>query len=273
MSRRIEYINPAGLRLDGRRPREFRYPKISMGIAGSKVDGSCQYEVGGTTIVATVIGPREGGRVGRSDGAAHQGSLEEGSVGVEVGLVAFAGERRANRTMRKSRQTEHISNVVSGVLNSTVLLGHYPTMHIQVHVEVVQADGSEVAACILGAALAVADANVAMQDVPMPMITGLLENHVVADLTNTESRSGAQHALVVVAAHQPADEAMNNILWLDVEARASSEVLDGLVSTGVSSALAMYQEVVEPAIKQHAVDSLSRRGVQGFIHTVGAGGH
>ena len=56
--RRTEYINTAGLRQDGRRPKELRRLQCRFGVV-PKADGSVYYEQGLTRVIAVVNGPRE----------------------------------------------------------------------------------------------------------------------------------------------------------------------------------------------------------------------
>jgi hypothetical protein len=54
----MEYVNPEGLRLDGRRFNEMRQIVAEVGVV-SKADGSAVFEMGNTKVIAAVYGPRE----------------------------------------------------------------------------------------------------------------------------------------------------------------------------------------------------------------------
>eukprot|EP00884_Botryococcus_braunii_P005072 jgi/Botrbrau1/14566/Bobra.27_3s0005.1 len=63
MTSLIEYINPEGLRLDGRRPREARRIECELGIL-PHADGSAVISQGNTKVVLQCLGPeplQEGG--------------------------------------------------------------------------------------------------------------------------------------------------------------------------------------------------------------------
>lgn len=55
---RLEFLSAAGLRVDGRRPREVRRVRARLGLFAG-VDGSAYYEQGNCKVVAVVHGPRE----------------------------------------------------------------------------------------------------------------------------------------------------------------------------------------------------------------------
>ena len=258
MSRQVEYVSPAGLRGDGRRPKEHRRVAITMSFAPDS-DGSCRYEVGGTTILAYVTGPKGGG----GGGQAMANVIDEGVITCEVGLAAFSGERR-RQTQRRNRTTDQLGAAVSKVLSSVVLLKLYPNSTINVFLEVLQADGSEKSACINAAALALVDANIAMSDLPIAVTTGYLDMHPLTDLTQQEARAQGPAATVVVPGHKP-----ENIIWLDMESRVSTEVLDALVALGLGSCRKLFEDEVLPAVKKHTVASIARRGVAGYVHQQG----
>uniref|UniRef100_UPI0018DF43F6 hypothetical protein n=1 Tax=Streptomyces fildesensis TaxID=375757 RepID=UPI0018DF43F6 len=54
----MEYVNPEGLRQDGRRPMEIRQLRAHLGTV-DKADGSAVFEMGNTKVIAAVYGPRE----------------------------------------------------------------------------------------------------------------------------------------------------------------------------------------------------------------------
>ncbi len=45
----MEYVNPEGLRQDGRRPKELRQLSCELGVL-AKADGSAMFEMGNTKV-------------------------------------------------------------------------------------------------------------------------------------------------------------------------------------------------------------------------------
>lgn len=54
----MEFVSPEGLRLDGRRPKELRQLKAELGVLAS-ADGSAEFQMGNTRVLAAVFGPKE----------------------------------------------------------------------------------------------------------------------------------------------------------------------------------------------------------------------
>ncbi|KAE8801295.1 exosome complex component RRP41 [Hordeum vulgare] len=55
----MEYVNPlTGFRVDGRRPNEMRQLKGEVGVI-SRADDSALFEMGNTSFINAVYGPRE----------------------------------------------------------------------------------------------------------------------------------------------------------------------------------------------------------------------
>ena len=267
MSRAIEYINSANLRLDGRRPHETRRVNIALG-GYREADGSATYSIGGTKVVAMVFGPREG-NLGRGLGGSSSGGsssaatfggsaatvgvlsgtsesvVTEGTIGCNVSFVAFASERRRNPGSNR-KQAQELAAAVESVARATCVLAQYPMSHIQIYLEVVQQDGSEKAACINAAIMALADASIAMRDSVVAMTAGIIDNKVLLDLTTQETRSQCPSLLMVVNSHKP-----DAIVFFEMDCRVSEEALGKMVAGVTEGAAKMYAESVDPVLRQH----------------------
>ncbi|KAK7196173.1 exosome complex exonuclease RRP41A [Novymonas esmeraldas] len=238
MSRQKEYVSPAGLRLDGRRPQESRRMDIAFGTL-SACDGSCDVTLGQSKVCASVFGPRE---------SLHKQEAKHDAVLVtcEVAVAAFAGETRRN-PQRRSRLSEDISAAVVQVARSVLLLSQYPNSQIHIYVEVLQQDGNEKIACINAACLALVDANVAMRDAVCCVNVGLLDGHVLTDLTNDELRSQCP---VIAAAFTGHDT--RNIIWLETTSRLPQESATQLLRSAEKAAADLFETTMRGALEEHA---------------------
>lgn len=243
MSRQKEYVSPAGLRLDGRRPLEARRMDIAFSTL-SGCDGSCDITLGRSKVCASVFGPRES--VHRQE-AKH----DEVIITCEVAVAAFAGEVRRN-PQRRGRLSEDISAAVVQVARSVVLLPQYPNSQIHIYLEVLQQDGNEKIACINAACLALVDANVAMRDAVCCTNVGLLDEHVLVDLTNEELRSQCP---VIAAAFTGHDT--RNIIWLETTSRLPPEAAIRLLKAAEQSATELFKGTVRGALVEHATQILA----------------
>lgn len=238
MSRNKEYVNPAGLRLDGRRPLESRHTTIQFGtVSGS--DGSCIVEMGSSKVYATVFGPRE-------CASRQEARHDEALLTCDVAIAAFAGENRHN-PQRKSKQCEDIAATVVQAARSVVQLSQYPNSQIHIYVEVLQQDGSDKVASINAACLALIDASVAMRDVVCCVNAGLIDNHVLVDLTNEEMRSQCAVISVAFTGHDT-----SNIIWMETSSRLSQESLALLMEKAQACAAAKFRDSLRVHLQDHA---------------------
>ncbi|KAJ5834624.1 hypothetical protein N7447_000650 [Penicillium robsamsonii] len=152
------------LRLDGRRWNELRLlqAQISTNPASS---GSSYLSMGNTSIMCSVHGPAEGRRGDGGGGAAGSGHAV---VEVDVNVAGFAGVDRKRRAGGSDRQSSRIATTLRSAFQSHLHTYLYPHSTISIHVSVLSADGSLMAAAINACTLALVDAGI-----PMPgLLTG-----------------------------------------------------------------------------------------------------
>ncbi|KAJ5773459.1 Exosome complex component ski6 [Penicillium paradoxum] len=145
------------LRLDGRRWNELRLlqAQISTNPASS---GSSYLSMGNTSIMCSVHGPAEGRR-GDGSGAAGSGHAV---VEVDVNVAGFAGVDRKRRAGGSDRQSSRIATTLRSAFQSHLHTYLYPHSTISIHVSVLSADGSLLAAAINACTLALVDAGIPM---------------------------------------------------------------------------------------------------------------
>nr|CAC39258.1 Rrp41p homologue [Trypanosoma brucei] len=246
-----EYINPAGLRLDGRRQNEPRRLALEFGkISGC--DGCCTVVSGLSHVCATVYGPREVSN--RLDG-----KYNEVTITCDVVVAAFAGERRREQ-QRYSRLSEDISASVLDVARSVVLLSQYPNSQIHICIEVLKQDGSDKAACINAACLALIDASIAMRDVVYTQTVGLIEGFDVVDLTTEEIHSQCPSICITVQGHDP-----TNIVWMESNSRLAPEVITRLVKVAQKASTDVFETALRGPLEEHAATVLRLQANLGNI--------
>ncbi|RAQ74009.1 hypothetical protein AFCA_005630 [Aspergillus flavus] len=146
------------LRLDGRRWNELRLlqAQISTNPASS---GSSYLAMGNTTIMCSVHGPAEGRRGDTTGGAAgSSGAVVE----VDVNVAGFAGVDRKRRAGGSDKQSSRIATTLRAAFQSHLHTYLYPHSTISIHVSVLSADGSLLAAAINACTLALVDAGIPM---------------------------------------------------------------------------------------------------------------
>ncbi|KAJ4896349.1 3'-5'-exoribonuclease family protein [Raphanus sativus] len=148
----MEYVNPEGLRLDGRRFNEMRQIVAQVGVV-SRADGSAIFEMGNTEVIAVVYGPRE---------IQNKSQQKNGHALVlcEYSMAHFStGDRRRQKNDRRSTE---LSLVIRQTMEASILTQLLPHSQIDIFLQVLQADGGTRSACINAATLALADAGIPM---------------------------------------------------------------------------------------------------------------
>lgn len=256
MSRRVQYIDAAGLRGDGRRPKEARVPSIALG-AIPDTDGSCIFTTGSTIVSAAVYGPR-------AVANRMEARSDEAIFSCKVAFAATAAERR-RQARRNNRITDDISGTISQALESSLLLATYPNASVTVAIEVIQADGNELAACITAASVALADAGVAMRDLVVGCTAGIIDGATtVTDLTANEVRSGCPVLHLAVMSQEP-----TAIVAFSLDARVADTGVDDMYAAATNGCIAVAA-VARAALKAEVEQRVAQRGTAGFVQAVRA---
>lgn len=238
MSRKKEYINPSGLRLDGRRPHEVRPLGITFDNI-TTVDGSCILTCGKSKVCATVVGPQ------CADLPQQMCSSLEGMITCNVAIESCTDDYR-RYPQRKSRHCEDIASSVIQVLRSVVILTQYPNSLIHVDIEILELDGGEKALAINAACFALVNAHVTMQDVVCGFTVGFLEGRMIMDMTLEEIRSDCPLLSIATACHNP-----KKIFWMECTARTTPATLQRMVEQAQECAAEQLKAVL-PALREEA---------------------
>lgn len=142
-----------GARPDGRRNEEMRPCHLRTGAVPNAA-GSAYIEQGRTKIVAAVYGPRQAEQK-------HQ-AASEGILNINVQFTAFCS--RSTSSQENEKRALFYNSVLQGALASVVLLERYAKTAIDVHIMVLEDDGSALTAALAAATVALADASIEMCD-------------------------------------------------------------------------------------------------------------
>jgi exosome complex component RRP41 len=175
-----QLIDSDGKRLDGRKWDELRPIRLEVGVL-KNADGSAYIEWGKNKIMAAVYGPKE-------VHPKHQVLPDRALLRTRYHMAPFSVDERKNPA--PSRREIEISKVIREALEPSVIVEDYPRTAIEVWVEVLQSDGGSRVAGITAASLALADAGINMRDMVVGCSCGLIGEHVVADLDDTEDKEG-----------------------------------------------------------------------------------
>ena len=88
------------------------------------------------------------------------------------------------------RRSTEISKLISEAITPCIFLEKYPRASIDVSIEVLEAEGGTRCLGIIGASLALADAEIPMKDLISACAVGKVDDHIVLDLSEKEDKEG-----------------------------------------------------------------------------------
>eukprot|EP00123_Amoebidium_parasiticum_P014175 comp22375_c1_seq1/m.33357 comp22375_c1_seq1/g.33357 ORF comp22375_c1_seq1/g.33357 comp22375_c1_seq1/m.33357 type:complete len:247 (-) comp22375_c1_seq1:315-1055(-) len=188
---KLEFLSPEGLRLDGRRPPELRKIVCRLGVF-EQADGSAYVEMGSTKVLATIYGPHEAKSRGKSQ-------ADRAIINCEYSMATFStGERK--RRAKGDRRSVETAILIRDTFEAAIHTSLYPRSQIDIYVQVLQADGGQVSACINAATLALVDAGIPLKDYVTSCSAGLIDGKPILDLNYIEkSARGPELVLAVLS--------------------------------------------------------------------------
>ncbi|KAL0234683.1 hypothetical protein PCE1_001719 [Barthelona sp. PCE] len=245
----IEKFTPAGLRIDGRRPKEFRIPEFEMGFTAlPEIDGSVRYRQGGTVIEACVTGPSE--RQRRTEVFDMHTDLI-----INIELASFSQTTLLDRNIARGVAQSHISNLKS-TLKSVLILSQ-PHSQITIDILVIQEDGALVAAMLNACILALIDAGVPMKDLLVATSVlrfsqnPLMENGVFVDPIVSEENN----ACFLTLAYLPNLKVVSaTFLQGRLPVQEITKPTHGLIDTAVHACQQLY-EIFKTELEKRAAQT------------------
>jgi len=179
----LELLNDEGFRVDGRKFNELRRIRCNLGVF-QQADGSAYIEQGNTKILAAIYGPHEPSLSLKS-----KASNDICLINCEYSQAAFSRVERKMRPRgdRSSREMSlHIKQTFEGAIHTSI----YPRSQIDIYLQVLQSDGSEYAASVNVATLALIDAGIPMKDYVVACSSSIARNTSIIDVNNVEESVG-----------------------------------------------------------------------------------
>ncbi len=164
-------------RLDGRKIDELRPIEAKAGII-KNADGSAYFKMGNTIAYAAVYGPRELFPKFMQD-------PKKGRLRCYYSMMPFSGAGERVRP-GPSRRSKEISMVTQNALLPLLDLYDFPNAVVDVYIELPQTDAGSRCCGINAAAIALADAGIAMRDIVAAVAVGQADNAILVDLNYEE---------------------------------------------------------------------------------------
>ena len=168
------------IRKDGRAFNSLRTIKMEVGVLNN-ADGSAYIECGNNKILVGVYGPKElySKKHAKPDGAV---------LRCKYNMAPFSVTER--KIPGPDRRSTEISKLISEAITPSIFLEKYPRSSIDISIEVLEAEGGTRCLGIVGASLALADAEIPMKDLISACAVGKVDNHIVVDLSEEEDQTG-----------------------------------------------------------------------------------
>ncbi len=177
-------------RTDGRKLDEMRPITAKAGII-KKADGSALFQIGDTIAYAAVYGPRELYPKFKQDPT-------KGILRCRYSMMPFSGAGDRVKPGPSRRSTE-ISLVIEKALLPVLNLEDFPNAVVDVFIDLPQTDAGTRCAGICAAAIALADAGIAMRDLVSAVAVGKVNEKIMVDLTYEEESTEGEVADIPVA--------------------------------------------------------------------------
>lgn len=199
-------------------------------------------ELGSTKLTCAVYGPRNSS--GRTTGSKAYSPL--GNLNCEIEFLPFSSYVR--RPYQKDAEETELSAILESSLEPAVRRDLFPNAHVDIYISVLQDDGSVLAASILAASTALAQAQIEMYDSVVACSALIHESMVIVDPTQTEvsilGKEARSRALVTCALMPN----MNRVTQVHSVGPLSSSLLQETLNMTMDGAKAVYHSSVKPAI-------------------------
>ncbi|KAG9510229.1 Proteasome subunit alpha type-4, partial [Fragariocoptes setiger] len=170
------------LRFDGRRGHELRKINCKLGVF-EQADGSAYLEMGNTNVLAAVFGPHE---ISKASSKHKASSFQERAlINCQYSQATFSTTERKRAPRADIRSTE-ITNNMREIFETAILTNIFPNSQIDIFLEVLQSDGSNLSACINAATLALIHAGIPIKDFVVSCSVSLIDDQPVVDVSHFE---------------------------------------------------------------------------------------
>lgn len=178
-----DLLSPAGTRVDGRNADQLRKMNCKLAVF-EQADGSAYLEMGHTNVLAAVFGPHE---ISRGTGGRHRqvSSHDRAYVNCQYSQATFSTIERKRKPRSDLRSLE-LTNNIREIFDNVILTNLFPNSQIDIFLEVLQSDGSNMSACINAATLALIHAGIPMKDFVTSCSATLIDEHTLIDVSHFE---------------------------------------------------------------------------------------
>lgn len=176
---------------DGRFPEQMRSFTMRPNVI-VQAKGSCYLEIGNTKLTCAVYGPRGTGKIGKA-------FLDQGNVYCEVDLLPCASEKR--RPFQREPEEQELSKLLQEALETVVRRETFPNAVVDVYVNVIEDDGSVLAAAITAASVSLSLAGIQQLDTLVACSSVCTDSCPLVDPSRFEQDTAVSRMTVAVMAN------------------------------------------------------------------------
>jgi len=238
MSREI--VNPEGLRLDGRRPREIRRITCEIGLF-HRADGSAFYTQGNTKVIASIYGPQS---------VQQRFKMENDRCIVECEFTESSFSRSERRKFSKgNRKSKEAALSIKKTFESVILTHLYPRTQINIFVQVLTDDGGAISAAFNAVTLALVNAGIPMKAFVTGCSAGFVDNTAILDINSTERAAGGP--VMHMAIHPKTEK----VAYLSMENKLLMENFEDVMELAVGGCKKIHQ-VLKQKVQEYSFATL-----------------
>ncbi|KNC80276.1 hypothetical protein SARC_07370 [Sphaeroforma arctica JP610] len=120
-----------------------------------------------------------------------------------------------------------MATLIQEIFESAVVTTNYPRSQIDIFVQVMQADGGQLSACVNAACLALIDAGIPLSDYVCSVTSSFIEDTPILDLNQTEKSAGGPEMVVAVLPKS------KKVLMTQMDQRLHIDKLEGILELAV----------------------------------------
>lgn len=227
-----DLLSESGTRADGRGVNELRKINCKLGVF-EQADGSAYLEMGHTNVLAAVFGPHEVSRVG---GKMRGSSLHDRAyINCQYSQATFSTIERKRKPRADIRSLE-LTNNIREIFDNVILTNLFPNSQIDIFLEVLQSDGSNMSACINAATLALIHAGIPIKDFVVSCSATLIDDKTLIDVNHFEE--SASNLPVLTLSMLPKSR---QIVSMESSGRVPLDLIEKIIDSAVIGCEELHQ--------------------------------
>lgn len=227
-----DLLAETGFRIDGRNASQLRSINCKLGVF-EQADGSAYLEMGNTNVLAAVFGPHEVSRHGKPKAG---GSLHDRAyVNCQYSQATFSTIER-KRKLKSDLRSLEITNNMRQIFDNVILTTLFPNSQIDIFLEVLQSDGSNMSACINAATLALIHAGIPIKDFVVSCSATLVDDITLIDLSHFEESTSNLPALTLSMLPKS-----KQIVSMESSGRVPLDLIEKIIDSAVAGCEEIHQ--------------------------------